>query len=322
MNEEADYSDSRESSNGTAAVESKIAIITIRLTRYILAHSESQNTIISRDKLLKTLRDFYKEENCRPVVFAVIFDQVNQVLSETYGYELRGIEAKSKTAKGKAQDNSGSMTQGGGDPSSISGTTVTDAATPSLGAKATHFILLNKLAYLSHFENFKLDQTIGLYNDTIDQDEYIGDDMSRSNVNTLESRLGVDQEMALQGITCLFLCIILFSKNNILHQEIIVYLSKFGIPVDGTEIPIIGMSLDDFIKHIEKKEYIVKLEEKPTGNDNSSNMTGITIYRIGRRTKYEFDVSSLVKMLEQIMGITVDNTLLEDIKKSVGNAYD
>ncbi|CAB4254946.1 similar to Saccharomyces cerevisiae YDR288W NSE3 Essential subunit of the Mms21-Smc5-Smc6 complex [Maudiozyma barnettii] len=319
MNEEAVYSDSGESSNGPTAIDVKLSIVTIRLTRFILAHSVSQNTIISRDKLLKTLRELYKEENCRPVGFATIFEQVNQMLSDTYGYEFRGIEAKSKTNKVKAHDNNGSGTQVGGESAM---TSVTDTASASLGAKATHFILLNKLLYMSHFENFKLDQTIALYNDTIDQDEYVGDDMSRGNVNTLESRLGVDQEMALQGITCLFICIILFSNNNILHQEIIVYLNKFGIPVDGTEIPIIGMSLDDFIKHIEKKEYIVRLEEKPTGNDAASNTVGITLYRIGRRTKYEFDVSSLVQMLEQMMGITVDSTLLEDIKKSVADAYD
>lgn len=304
MSEDSDFVGEREQSYEISQIEDKSVVIARRLVRYILAYAESQNTIMNRERLSKALRDFYKEENSKSVPFSIIFEHVNQILFDTYGYELRGISSKAKT--------SGNLITSGNNSNESE---IVDE--PQLGAKATHFILLNKLPYLKNFDEFKLEQSIDNYNEMVDQDEYLGDDMERASLNTLENKLGTDQEFAFNGITLIVLCIILFSKNNVLHQELVSYIKSFGVPIDGTDIPILKCSLDELLKTLEKKEYIVKLEE-------TSDIEGsVVMYRIGRRTKYEFDIKSLIRLVEEVMGLSSEQseTLKADIQKTIGDAY-
>lgn len=295
----------------------KVTIVAMRLTRFVLSQCESQNTIITRDKLVQNFREFNKEENSKGVTFDKAYTKMNDILSDTFGYNIVSIDPKKTNKPGKKEINKPDNKNPEGKVNKTE-----DSKPNKLGSRGTHFILLNVLPYMKYFEQFKMDQSIMLYNETIDQEEYIGGDMDESSRNVLENRFSSDQIQVQRGLTCLFICIILLSKNNILHQEMTMHLSRFGIPTDGTHIPIIDMSLEELTKILDKKEYIMKLEERSQG-DNSGNANGnaITIYRIGRRTKHEFTVDALVHMVEETMGIQADDTLRKEIEKTVGDSY-
>ena len=303
--------------DGSSMDGDKVTVVAMRLTRFVLSQCESQNTIITRDKMVQNFREFNKEENSRGVTFDKVFVKMNDILSDTFGYNIISIEPKKSNKPVKKQPNKPDDKY-----PETNANKNEEPKTNRLGSKGTHFMLVNVMPYMKYFEQFKMDQSIMLYNETIDQEEYVGDDMDEASKNVLDNRFSSDQIQVQRGLTCLFISIILLSKNNILHQEMTMYLSRFGIPIDGTHIPIIDLSLDELVKILDKKEYIMKLEERSQG-DSSGNANGnaITLYRIGRRTKHEFGVDSLVHMIEETMGIQADNVLREEIEKSVGDSY-
>ena len=311
------YANEDEYQDESSVADDKVTIVSMRLIRFVLAQCESQNTIITRDKLVQNFRELNKEENSKGVTFDKVFMKMNDILSDTFGYNIISIEPKRSNKPGKKQPNKPDNKNPDTDINKTE-----DSKANKLGSRGTHFILVNAMPYMKYFEQFKMDQSIMLYNETIDQEEYIGDDMDEASKNVLDNRFSSEQIQVQRGLTCLFISIILLSKNNILHQEMIMYLSRFGIPTDGTHIPIVGLSLEELIKILDKQEYIMKLEERSQG-DNSGNPNGnaITMYRIGRRTKHEFGVDALIHMIEETMGIQAEDSLRKEIEKTVGDSY-
>ena len=311
------YANEDEYQDESSVADDKVTIVSMRLIRFVLAQCESQNTIITRDKLVQNFRELNKEENSKGVTFDKVFMKMNDILSDTFGYNIISIEPKRSNKSGKKQPNKPDNKNPDTDINKTE-----DSKANKLGSRGTHFILVNAMPYMKYFEQFKMDQSIMLYNETIDQEEYIGDDMDEASKNVLDNRFSSEQIQVQRGLTCLFISIILLSKNNILHQEMIMYLSRFGIPTDGTHIPIVGLSLEELIKILDKQEYIMKLEERSQG-DNSGNPNGnaITMYRIGRRTKHEFGVDALIHMIEETMGIQAEDSLRKEIEKTVGDSY-
>ena len=183
--------------------------------------------------------------------------------------------------------------------------------------RATHFILLNKLPYMPCFSSFKIAQANKTYRDEIVEGQYIGDDMDVASENTITSKLNVDQNMVMKGLLSVILLTILFSKNNILHSELLDTLETMGVPVDGTDIPILGINIDALLRILERREYIIKFEER------GESETAIALYKIGRRTKNEFDLDSLTLMTRELMGLSDEQSvsLRDDLRKVLGDAY-
>ncbi|CCD24055.1 Smc5-Smc6 complex subunit NSE3 NDAI_0C03950 [Naumovozyma dairenensis CBS 421] len=287
--------------------QNKTNTVAIMAVRYLLSSAESQNTIITQSKLKTVLRDIYSQQKISNIPFNKVFAEINNILGDVYGYELKGLPSKIVNNNVTNSNNNSNKNPGNR----------TKEVEEALGYRATCYILVNKMPYLKNFDEFKLLQSIRTYEDLVVDGQYVGDDVGLENLNTLENKLSVDQDLVFKGLLSVILCIVLFSKNNILHQELLSALEKFGVPTDGTKIPILKWSIDDLMKNLEKKEYLVKLEEK-------SDIEGsLILYRIGRRTQAEFGLDSLLMLVQEIMNLDGPEAegLKEDIQKSIGDAY-
>ncbi|CCF58298.1 hypothetical protein KAFR_0E01440 [Kazachstania africana CBS 2517] len=282
---------------GTLSTQSndKLDVVARKVVRFIMSQVESQNTILSRAKLMDVVKNASQQENATRIRFDDMFTAINNILFDVYGYELKGLRNRPVTSQTSA--------------------TTINATEEIPDHKASQFLVLNNLPFLRNFDELKILQSVRTYEDLIQNGEYTGDDMGAESVNTFASKLNVDQDLAYNGILSVILCIILFSSNHILHQDLLKQMEKFGIPTDGTAIPIVQLTIDDLLKTLERRQYIVKLEEK-------SDVVGdVVLYRIGRRTQAEFDQSSLVQLVREVMGVAYDDTIKHDIRKIVGDAY-
>ncbi|EJS42264.1 nse3p [Saccharomyces arboricola H-6] len=272
-----------------------------RVVRYILSKGESQNSILTRTKLQSVIHDAAQEENVTKLSFSKMFMDINAILNNVYGFQLTGLPSKNSISTGNNNNNNNTN----------------KTADEPLGHRAQRFILLNDIPFSKDFNDLKLSQSIRTYEEQIVNGEYIGDDIGLESSNTLENKLSTDQDLVYKGVLSVTLCIIFFSRNNILHQELVKFLETFGIPSDGTKIPILNTTVDDVIKLFEKREYITKLEEK------SDTDGDVIAYRIGRRTQAEFGLRSLEKLVQEVMGLEEEQSksLHDDIAKSIGDSY-
>lgn len=276
---------------------SKIVVVARAAIRFLLSQTEASNNVITRQRLQTVIKEASKRENSPAFQFKKLYEIINMILMDVYRYHLHALPPKLNPQKVNANP--------------------TNANKDKSGFRADHFILIKKLPHAQSFDEFKLLQNISMYDEKIVNEEYIGDDMSLPSNNTLENQLSVDQDTVMQGLLGVTLTIILFSKNNILHEELMLKLKSFGVPIDGTRIPIIDLTIGEFIKTIEKGEYIVKIEEKSDLEADS------ILYRIGRRTQVEFTLENLTGMIREITGLDEKQapTLMEDIQLSIGDAY-
>lgn len=277
---------------------SKLVLVARSAIRFLLSQAESSNTVITRTRLLNVIKEVSRRENCPRYTFKQVYEVINLILMDIYGYTLYALPPKPNFQKGNNKPNGSSEDK--------------------TGHKADHFILLNKLPNAPNFNEFKLLQNIRIYDETVINEEYMGNDMSLPSNNTLENKLSVDQDTIMHGLIGVTLTIILFSKNNILHQELMNRLNTFGVPTDGTRIPILNWTIEEFLKMLERSEYIIKLEEKSDLEEES------ILYRVGRRTQAEFTLENLTAMVREITGLDSQQapSLMDDIKLTIGDAYD
>ena len=275
---------------------SKLVIVARSAVRFLLSLKESYNNVITRTRLQNVIKEVSRRENCPRFTFKQIYEVINLILMDIYGYTLHALPPKPNFQKNNKLD---------------------DSNEDKKGHRAEHFILLNKLPDAPNFNEFKLLQNIHVYDETVIDEEYMGNDMSLPSNNTLENKLSVDQDTVMHGLIGVTLIIILFSKNNILHQELMNKLNTFGVPTDGTKIPILNWTIEEFLKMLERREYIIKLEEKSDLEEES------ILYRIGRRTQAEFTLENLTAMVREITGLDSQQapSLIDDIKLSIGDAY-
>lgn len=178
-------------------------------------------------------------------------------------------------------------------------------------SKAQRYILLNTLKPLPGVNELLIDMSQRAY------EHYVAMDQNSTPCrNTLDNDLH-DEDLAFKGVLSVVLCIILFSKNHILQQELLSHLESFGIPIDGTKIPILNCTIDELLKTMDKREYLSKIQD-------SSDIQGETIsYRIGKRTQSEFGLDSLVLLVQSVMGLSKDQypSLKDDIAKNIADSY-
>lgn len=280
-----------ESSNGTDSTTRKPTLVARRLARIVLSVAESQNTIIGRARLQKITKEICESEEYGTVKFSQVFEELNVILTGVYGFALEPLPAR---MGGTAHPQHESST-----------------------ARAQRYILLNKNEPNTSLDDFMLAQSEYTYMQAIQDGEYVGDRLGLESTNTVCNKPGNDQDQALKGLLTIIICIILFSKNNILQQELFEHLLKFGVPIDGTPIPIINMSVLELLKTLDKLEYISGYQERPDLELET------VIYRIGRKTQAEFPLESLVLLIRRVMGITERQSpnLRQDIQKHIADAY-
>ncbi|CCK70997.1 Smc5-Smc6 complex subunit NSE3 KNAG_0F03350 [Huiozyma naganishii CBS 8797] len=270
----------------------KIALTARKVVRFLLSNAEASNGIVTKSRLQVVVRTVSEQlNNDRKIPMRVIIEHVNGILWDVYGFRLLGIPPRGESS----------------------------TAQPALAdpSKADHFLLVNKLPWRKHFDEFKLSQVSSTYDKLIVDGEYVGGEMSLSDATAAGTKLGVDEDLVCKGLTAVALSIILFSRNNIVQRELLHHLSEFGIPIDGTRIPILEWSIDEFLRWLERREYVVRAQDK-TDLEGSS-----TLYRTGRRTQTEFPLPSLVQLVRETMALTPEQaaTLEDDIRQSVADAY-
>ena len=158
---------------------------------------------------------------------------------------------------------------------------------------------------LPHLEKFKLAQITDMYSETL------GEEHDAQECSALDNAPEAQQEQVLRGITCLVVSLVLLSHNNILHHELAGHLRSYGIPDDGSEIPVLQYGLSQLLYVLERREYIARHEER------SENEEVITVYRVGRRAVHEFGVDGLVKLVQEVMGV---GELREEVERAAGIA--
>ncbi|GAV56148.1 hypothetical protein ZYGR_0BA00540 [Zygosaccharomyces rouxii] len=284
--------------------DDKTVVVSRKVVRFILSNCESQNTIIAKGRLQNVAKEYANQENCTRIPFSTLLSEVNSILEDIYGYNLVGLPPKAGTNM-VASQNVGNNT---------SNANINNKDDKS-GTKASRFILLNTMKNISELDEVLLDQSASLYKDVLRDENYVQENFNSS--STVGNTLSTHQDLIFKGLLTVVICIIVFSKNNILQQELFQYLESYGVPTDGSKIPILNWNIDEFVKTLDKREYVVRMEQ------NSDIEGNITSYRIGRRTQQEFDIDALVEMMRQVLGLDANQNphLKEDIKKNIGDSY-
>ncbi|CUS23708.1 LAQU0S11e02476g1_1 [Lachancea quebecensis] len=292
----------------------KTVVVAKRVLRRFLSLCESQSTIISRAKLSTIIREVSSEENTRTIKFGAIYKAMNSLLRNSFGYQLWGLYSKpSKSTKGgkrsgTSRDHTPEDTEFGNNGNAV-----------NLKEKAHFFMLVSDLPEAPvAFRSLLLEEGAKLYEDRFVDDNYIGNDLSMQAQDSFENAVATDESLVAQGLTFVILVLILFSKNSILHQELVQHLLKFGIPQDGQNIPVIDMTLNEFLNLLIKREFIHRTEER--AQDGTQE---VSFYRIGRKTQLEFDKKSLLAMCFEIMEPDAAQMaqLEKSIELSIADAY-
>lgn len=284
--------------------DDKTVVVSRKVVRFILSNCESQNTIIARGRLQNVAKEYANQENCTRIPFSTLLSEVNNILEDIYGYKLIGLPPKVGTNMGPSQ-NVGNSTSNTSDNNKDDKTTT----------KASRFILLNVMKSIPELDETLLDQSSSLYKSVLGDENGVQENLNSS--DTVGSTLSTHHDLVFKGLLTVVICIIVFSRNNILQQELFQFLESYGVPTDGSKIPILNWNIDEFIKTLDRKEYVVKIEQ------NSDVEGNITSYRIGRRTQWEFGIDALVEMMRQVLELDASQIpqLKEDIKKNIGDSY-
>lgn len=274
------------------AAQEKLIAVSKHMVRYILSVAQAPGALISRKRLQDSFREAKRVQNASRLTFAMLIDEVNKILLDIYGYKLVGVPGKAES-----------------DPSSFN-------RQDEIGsAKASHFVLLNVMPSIPELLDLNLRRSEDRYNEVVNDNEYRAELLGRSVASS--APLDADQVIVMDGILSVVLCIVLLSRNNIIHQELVQQLASFGIAIDGTKIPIVDKTIDELLKQFEKSDYLIK-------NIEHNDVEGELItYRIGRRTRTEFSLDSLVVMISHFMDKTTEELphLKNQLKKVIGDAY-
>ncbi|AMD19192.1 HBR291Cp [Eremothecium sinecaudum] len=281
-------------------------------TRFVLSQCESQHrsTIISKTRFTNAVRDMAATENVTNIKNAVVFDHVNSLLQDIYGFKLIGIRSK--------KSNAAKHTNVEADHT----TSAQPADQPTdLGFKGDRFILINTIPFppeLSKYTiNWSRDTFFSLPKEsstTIAQEP------------TLQSTLSTSQQLTLQGIIAVTLCIVVLMKNNCLQQELLIALAKFGIPIDGTLIPVVNMRIQDVLSHMTRLEYLqrrLNVASSTIADTPTFVSDDIIFYSLDSRAQTEFPPEALARLCQQLLALddTAMPALQESIRLSVGDAY-
>ncbi|SCU86846.1 LAMI_0D03818g1_1 [Lachancea mirantina] len=286
----------------------KVTRVAVSATRSVLSLAESQSAIISRNRLATIFKEIGDSVRLKPSGrFDRCFNELNSLLDETYGLKLQGLSEKRANTGGSGTTTAKSMTQASNDSENISVT-----------SRAQHFLLVSTLPRgPAAFETLLFKETSQIYDGCVTDGEYTGDLFDNVALNDVSQQFSTDVKLAMQGLTLVVIVLVLLSKNNILHNELLAHLATFGVPTDGQRIPILEIPVDEFLKRLDKQEYITSTQER--AQDGSET---VVMYRLGRRAQLEFDKQALVSVCRDLFRGSQDQDNLEEmINSSIGDAY-
>lgn len=272
--------------------------------RFVLSQSEYQvrSTIITKTKFINSVRELGALENVTNLKYASIFYEVNLLLQDIYGFKLIGVRSKKTKAKnisGDSQEN----------------TSANNLPPLDLEFKAERFILISVLPVPGPIASYAIQNARTLY---------LAQDCNNYNPDPhlSVSDFSTSQQLIFHGIMATVLCIIFFSKNNCLEQELLAALSKFGIPIDGNNINILNIKIEDILAQMVRLEYI----QTNIPAAQSSSVTPIqesVFYSIDRRTQLEFPPEALLNMCKEFLGLydSALESLSAYIGLSIGDSY-
>ncbi|AET39762.1 Smc5-Smc6 complex subunit NSE3 Ecym_4745 [Eremothecium cymbalariae DBVPG len=291
--------------------DSQLSPIVSGMVRFVLSQAESQirSTIISKTRFTNAIRDIAAAENISNIKYANVFDEVNVVLQDIYGFRLVGTPSRKNNINKNVK-----IAEAEDEFNSSETNPIAD-----LKFRGDRLMLINDIPLPSKHAQSMIDQTSFLYRERIIDSQYAP---GIESAQTLVSQLSTDQLLVLQGIMSIVICMVIFSKNNCLEQELFTNLSKFGIPTGGYPIPIINMKIQEVLNHMVKLEYIQRVTS--TISDGATPNGQETIfYSIDRRTQIEFPQEALVAMCQKLLAVdeTQLNSLCESIKLSIGDSY-
>lgn len=269
------------------SASNKVTLVAGKLVRFVLSVAESQNAIITRSRLQKRTKEITDKEECGSVTLNAVLKETNRLLGDIYGYELKSLPPRGVAPAG--------------------GQAVT----------AQHYILLDKKPPVAALDDFMFSQGVNTYLHTVQDGQYIGGRLNLETTNTITNKLGCDADTTQKGLLCVILCVVLFSKNHILQQELYEQLAKFGVPTDGSLIPIINVSILELLNLLVKQEYLEREVER------SGAELEVEIYRTGRRTRAEFPLESLLRLVMELMDVTEEQApgLRQDIERNIADSY-
>lgn len=279
---------------GDNATSNKLTLVAGKLVRFVMSVTESQNTIISKGRLQKRIKEITEREQCGSVSLIKVLKKTDEMLNDIYGYTLQGLPLRGSTASDRQ---------------------VSTQEQP--GSRGQYYILLDNKKPISALDDFVFSQEVNNYVHAIQDGQYIGNKLDLEVSNTLASKLKCDSDIAVKGLLSVVLCVIFFSNNHAIQQELYEHLEKFGIPTDGSNIPIVDITILELLRLFEKQEYIARNVE------HSGAELEVEIYRIGRRTKAEFPAESLVHFVRVLMGIAEEQApnLKQDIERNIADSY-
>lgn len=120
----------------------------------------------------------------------------------------------------------------------------------------------------------------------------------------------------------------LLSHNNLLHTELARHLRAFGVPADGTPIPVLQCSLELLLRRLERSGYIARHEEAggeaaPAAAAAPDALPGerVVVYRVGPRSAAEFGAAGLARLLQTLMGVAGDaaETVAREVLQMCGD---
>ncbi|SCV03346.1 LAME_0H09692g1_1 [Lachancea meyersii CBS 8951] len=268
--------------------DSALSAVSRSVVRHILALCESQSNMIAKTRLANIIRDVAKKETIHRAQFSKVYQSVNKILIETFGYQLVGLQPKNSPAHLAAD-------------------------------KVQTFMLVTAVAEPpAAYQALLVQEASDMYGSRVMDDHYVGNELQALSETNAQRSVSTDRNLAMQGLTLLVLMLVLLSKNNLLLQELIEGLASFGVPNDGRRIPVVDLTLEDFLKHLVKREYLHRVEE-----NTADGMADVILFRVGRKAQVEFDKSALIETCREIMQLSPEQTdrLKLSIDLNVGDAY-
>ncbi|GMM59001.1 Smc5-Smc6 complex subunit [Maudiozyma humilis] len=172
-------------------------------------------------------------------------------------------------------------------------------ATSAHPSRAAQFILRNALPPQPRLAAMQRAQTAAMHRDSAE-----------------DAAADPSLEHTLRGLTALIVSLTLLSHNNLLHTELARHLRAFGVPADGTPIPVLQCSLEQLLRRLERSGYIARHEEgsgaggeaAPAAAAAPDALPGerVVVYRVGPRSAAEFGAAGLARLLQTLMGVAGD----------------
>lgn len=294
---------------------------------------EYKKQIINRNNLQRIV---WETESFRQIGFDLVFEKCQEILEEVFGMKLMILPTQEFKISGKRKfgtnvatnednrKNKSSNKEANDQLTSINENESTRKKNTRSSKSSGSYILISTLS-----ETQKL-----LLNEFFERSAIKYFDNVHEDMKTLDDKQNLpftDSNLVSNSLIIIIVSIVALSSNNMNEKELLQYLSNhFGIKEDtklpnvynisggGTSLPGEKITMSEFLRIMEKQEYLNKVVEK------SDDLTLIE-YSLGRRAKTEFPKESLVKFVQQMFGLTTQEQnakLLSQIELSLGSSYD